>query len=452
MKENENIIAVCGPVDAGKSSLVGVLTTGELDDGKGKARNKILIHQHERETGRTSNITLNPIIYKEKDDGLYLNCIPNSVKKMRVPSKKIFDKDNYLNKLGHQKKIISFMDLAGHEKYLKTTVYGVTGMFPDYGLLIVGANTGITRLTKEHLGILLYLKIPIIIVITKVDMAPKHVYRNLKKRIKKLIEKSSFNKVIYQINKKEGNKETNFYIDTFNGRPDVIPVISISNKDGTNIKNLHNILYNLPNHKKWKDNSIDGTIVYLDNNYMVPGVGMVLSGTVKGKSIKVKDKMFLGPFDGNFKQVNIRSIHNTVRENVQVINEKKLGCFNIKFANSKEAVSRNNIKKGMVMIDNIKKWQKNISRKFLAKVNILHHATTIKDGYTPVIHCGPIRQAAKLKIIKQKNNKTHIRTGDNCIAEFTFINHSEFIEKGMVLFFRDGNTKGVGEVIKVIVD
>ena len=43
------------------------------------------------------------------------------------------------------------MDLAGHEKYLKTTVYGVTGMFPDYGLLIIGANTGITRLTKEHL-------------------------------------------------------------------------------------------------------------------------------------------------------------------------------------------------------------------------------------------------------------------------------------------------------------
>ena len=104
MKENENIIAVCGPVDAGKSSLVGVLTTGDLDDGKGKARNKILVHQHERETGRTSNITLNPIIYKEETDGLYLNCIPNSVKKIRVPKKKIFDKGGYHNKLDHKKK------------------------------------------------------------------------------------------------------------------------------------------------------------------------------------------------------------------------------------------------------------------------------------------------------------------------------------------------------------
>ena len=32
------VIAVCGPVDAGKSSLIGVLTSGELDDGRGKSR------------------------------------------------------------------------------------------------------------------------------------------------------------------------------------------------------------------------------------------------------------------------------------------------------------------------------------------------------------------------------------------------------------------------------
>lgn len=449
MKENENIIAVCGPVDAGKSSLIGVLTTGDLDDGKGGARNKVLVHQHERESGRTSNITLNPIIYRQDDDGLHLNCVPNSIKKVRVPNKKLFNKDEYINKLGHNKKIISFMDLAGHEKYLKTTVFGVTGMFPDYGLLIIGANTGITRLTKEHLGILLYLKIPIVIVITKVDMAPDHVYKNLKNRIKKLIERTSFDKVIYYINTKEGNKETEFYINNFNGNPDIIPVISVSNKNGVNIDNMHKILFNLPNQKKWEDNKTDGTIVYLDNNYMVPGVGMVLSGTIKGKSINVKQKMYLGPFNGTFKQVTIRSIHNSVRENVDSIDEKKLGCFNIKFTNSKEAVGRNQIKKGMVMIDDVSKWQKNITKSFIAKVNILHHATTIRDGYSPVIHCGPIRQSAKIKIVKQKNNRTQIRTGDNCMVEFTFVDHAEFIEKGMVLFFRDGNTKGVGEVVKV---
>lgn len=42
-------------------------------------------------------------------------------------------------------KLLSFIDLAGHEKYLKTTVSGMTGHMPDYCLLLVGANMGVTR-------------------------------------------------------------------------------------------------------------------------------------------------------------------------------------------------------------------------------------------------------------------------------------------------------------------
>ena len=34
-------------------------------------------------------------------------------------------------------KVITFIDLAGHEKYLKTTVFGMTGHAPDFGMLMV---------------------------------------------------------------------------------------------------------------------------------------------------------------------------------------------------------------------------------------------------------------------------------------------------------------------------
>lgn len=34
-------------------------------------------------------------------------------------------------------KIITFIDLAGHERYLKTTVFGMTGHAPDFGMLMV---------------------------------------------------------------------------------------------------------------------------------------------------------------------------------------------------------------------------------------------------------------------------------------------------------------------------
>ena len=64
MTTEEISIVVCGPVDAGKSSLVGVLTTGELDDGRGKARKSVFHHNHELESGRTSSISQNVIKYQ----------------------------------------------------------------------------------------------------------------------------------------------------------------------------------------------------------------------------------------------------------------------------------------------------------------------------------------------------------------------------------------------------
>jgi GTPase len=39
-------------------------------------------------------------------------------------------------------KVVTLVDLAGHEKYFKTTAFGLTGHLPDYACLIVGANAG----------------------------------------------------------------------------------------------------------------------------------------------------------------------------------------------------------------------------------------------------------------------------------------------------------------------
>lgn len=39
--------------------------------------------------------------------------------------------------------MITFIDLAGHHKYLKTTIFGLTSYCPDFAMLVVSANTGI---------------------------------------------------------------------------------------------------------------------------------------------------------------------------------------------------------------------------------------------------------------------------------------------------------------------
>ena len=43
-------------MDAGKSTLLGVLTHGELDNGRGMARQRLFRHKHEMESGRTSSV------------------------------------------------------------------------------------------------------------------------------------------------------------------------------------------------------------------------------------------------------------------------------------------------------------------------------------------------------------------------------------------------------------
>ena len=435
--ENKIKLAVCGPVDAGKSSLIGVLTKGSLDNGRGSARNKVLIHKHEIESGRTSNITINPLIYTRDEKGLNLKDTTDKT------LHQINDETD-----GPRKKIIQLIDLAGHEKYLKTTVFGVTGLFPDYGFVVIGANTGITRLTKEHIGILLYLKIPIIIIITKIDIAPEHIYKKLCNRLKRLLQNKTFGKVLYFVSDKDGDKNTNHYINHMIGNPDIIPIVSLSNKIGTNVNNLHRILYRLPPREMWLKEDIPGSIMYIDATFQVPGIGLVLSGTIKGDDIAVKYRLYLGPFNGKFKEITIRSIHNNIRQHVNELKNGDTGTCAIKSTVTKDPIERNMIRKGMVLIDSLDKFKNNITSKFIARVTILQHSTTIKSGYTPVIQCGPIRQAARIETTEEKN----LRCNDSSIVTFTFKYHPEFIEKKMVFFFRDGNTKGVGEVIDLIND
>lgn len=442
----ECAIAVCGPVDAGKSSLIGVLTSGQLDNGRGYARNKILVHPHERESGRTSHISYNPLIYNQSGDSIVLTN-PKEKSENLLNFKLKNDKYPWSNK------VVSFIDLAGHEKYLKTTIFGVTGLFPDYGIVVIGANTGITKLTREHLGILLYLKIPIIITITKVDLAPRQVYQNLCNQLKKLLGRNTYGKVLYFISDSDKqDEETDHYITHMNGNPDIIPIISISNKDGTNIENLHRLLYSIPPRDKWLHVRTPGSVFYIDAVFNVQGIGLVLSGTNKGAPIKTKQKLFLGPFNGQFKEIQVRSIHNNLRQLIDETVQGAQTCMAIKIVNQKDTIDKRMIRKGMVVLDDVNKYKNNVVKSFYARINILHHATTIKSGYSPVIHCGPIRQTAEIDldfIIQENSEKNLLRSGDNRIVKFTFNYHPEFIEENMIFFFRDGTTKGVGEVLKI---
>ena len=87
-------------------------------------------------------------------------------------------------------KIVHLLDMCGHEKYLKTTMHGLTSLYPDYCLLVIGANMGISKMTKEHLGISLALNLPVFVVFTKIDLAPEKIFNDNMQKIKKIMRQN----------------------------------------------------------------------------------------------------------------------------------------------------------------------------------------------------------------------------------------------------------------------
>ena len=164
--------AVVGNVDAGKSTLLGVLTHGQLDNGRGLARQKLFRHKHEAESGRTSSV------------GNDILGFDSSGQVVNAPDHGNLD---WVRVCRQSSKVITFIDLAGHERYLKTTVFGMTGHAPDFGMLMVGANAGIVGMTKEHLGLALALSVPVFVVVTKIDMCPPNVLQETLKLLVRIL-------------------------------------------------------------------------------------------------------------------------------------------------------------------------------------------------------------------------------------------------------------------------
>jgi small GTP-binding protein len=390
-------IAVLGNVDSAKTTLVSTLTNKILDDGRGFARSKVFKHKHEQETGRTSSI---------------------SFKYMKISDEKY----------------ISFIDLAGHEKYFKTTVHGLNGGLADYAVLVIGSNMGVLKMTREHLGIIKALNIPFFIVLTKIDICPENVLERTKNEITRLINKNFKKQITEDITDTDKNK---------------VKLFKLSNVTGNGLDTFRDYLCLQQPSINWESKRQKDSIYWIDNVYLVKGIGIVISGTLKTGEIKLNDKMLLGPVEGKFIEVQVKSIHNNFREEISMITAGLSGCIAIKSVNRKELINKKKIRKGMVLYQslNLEKRTRAYS-KFTASITILHHPTTIKRNYEPVIHCGKIAQTAVIESIDNE----YLRTGDKGIVNFRFKYRPEFIEKDDILIFREGKTKGIGKITEIDID
>lgn len=407
-----------GNVDSGKSSLIGVLCTGQLDDGNGLAMSKVARYLHEIKMRRTSSISSHLLGFT--GDGEVVNYgLLNPLDEAEV--------------FTNSAKILSFVDLGGHERYLRTTLKGVMGRPPDCAVVVMGANAGIVGTTKEHLGVAVALRLPIIIVITKVDMAPEEQVVQVVKEAQRLLKLPGIARIPIVITTVDDAVVAARNMAT--GR--IVPIFLVSNKTGFGLPLLRSFLNLLPPRLRWGERFEKPFLTWIDDKFDVKGVGTVVNGVVQQGAVGLDDRLQLGPFkDGSAKVVRVKSIH-VNRVSVAKAFAGQDVCLAL--AN----VDYDEVQKGMCLMDKSQRMMP--VRAFEARVMVLHHPTTIWRGYNAVAHIQTIRQSVEFL----EMSKEPLRTGVTADVKFRFKFKPEYIVPGDWFVFREGRTRGIGVISAV---
>ncbi|KAM6940186.1 GTP-binding protein 2b [Xenentodon cancila] len=415
-------VAVLGNVDSGKSTLLGVLTQGELDNGRGRARLNLFRHLHEIQTGRTSSISFEILGFNSK--GEVVNYSESRTAEEICES---------------SSKMITFIDLAGHHKYLKTTIFGLTSYCPDFAMLVVSANTGIAGTTREHLGLAMALKVPIFIVVSKVDLCSCGTVERTVRQLERVLKQPGCNKVPMVVANPDDAVTA---AQQFSQSTCITPIFTLSSVSGESLDLLKiflNIVPPLSNSKEQEELMQQLTEFQVDEIYSVPDVGTVVGGTLYSGVCREGERLVVGPTDeGRFLRLKVGSIQRN-RSACRVLRAGQaatlaLGNFD-----------RSLLRKGMVMVS--PKMNPTICCQFEAAIVLLFHAKTFRRGSQVTVHVGNVRQTA---IVECLHGKDELRTGERAVVHFRFIKHPEYLRLGAKLLFREGVTKGIGHVTRLL--
>lgn len=262
-------ITLTGPTTSGKSSLLGTLSTATLDNGRGKSRLSLLKHRHEIASGLTSSLAQELIGYKGLD---VINYASGNVTSWTD-----------IHSSSQDGRLVFFSDSAGHPRYRRTTVRGLIGWAPHYTVLCIAADDGDNSsdgagrtasaqeilgtagagvdLAKAHLELCLKLDSPLVIIITKLDLASKNSLRQTLSKLLSAIKATGRAPSIVPPDQTKNVYESDLTTISQSdeaavraiaskmvgpGMVSIVPILMTSAAKGTGIRSLHALLQNLP--------------------------------------------------------------------------------------------------------------------------------------------------------------------------------------------------------------
>ena len=273
-----------------------------------------------------------------------------------------------------QDHVLGFVDVPGHERFVRNMLAGVTGI--DCVLLVIAADDGPMPQTEEHLAILDLLGLSAgVVAITKID-------RTDKKRIEEVMEL------------------TEMLLDgtSLDGAP-IYPVSAIN---GDGIDDLRTHLETVA--RKFKSTKLDGNFrLAIDRRFTVPGAGLVVTGSVFSGRVAVGDQLNISPAGH---QVRVRGIHaqNRDAETGQV---GQRCALNITGPN----IIKDEIHRGDWVLDEVIHAP---TRRFDARIRLLKSETRALKHWTPAhLHIGACDIGARVAMLDRKN----IAPGESAIVQ-----------------------------------
>ena len=255
---------------------------------------------------------------------------------------------------------IGFVDVPGHERFVKNMLAGVSGI--DAVALIIAADEGVMPQTREHFDICRLLEIKTgLIVLTKTDLVDDEILEIVKLEAAELVENS-------------------FLEDA--------PVISISAKTGDGVEMLKNELRKIAEKIPARKTETVARLP-IDRAFSVKGFGAVVTGTLTAGKIGATDEMELLPVGKN---VRVRGLQTHGKSIAAAVAGQRVAV-------NLGGVDYAEIERGLTLCE------KNILRPtqiFDAEVEVLKDAKRgLKSRQRVRVHTGTVEALARIQVLNE---------------------------------------------------
>jgi GTPase len=345
-------VTLVGATAAGKSTLLGTLSTSTLDNGRGRSRLSLLKHRHEIASGITSSVAHELVGYAQRH-----------TRKETVINYASGDVSAWTDIHNLADRLVLLTDSPGLPRYAKSALRSLISWRPSWTMLCIAANGGPDMpspagagstgegyadsgtgdsldLSLAYLSLCFRLQLPVIVVVTKIDLANKAGLRFVLAKVLSAIKEAGRRPLMLTntpghptpvdhgaavsdlaVCKAKDQAEVDQVVNSMQQHsvPLTIPILMTSAVTGLGISKLHTLLQSLPTAPHLgSDASLTpagataaaGSLFHVDEVFSIPPSrvyslvtdagtttqGVVLCGHVARGSLSVGHTLLLGPF------------------------------------------------------------------------------------------------------------------------------------------------------------